>query len=137
MAIGRRPYLPALTLMAGLLLVCGSAWAAATVAFAPAKHYPAGDYSPQAVSAVDFDGDGDTDIATANYGSDNVSVLANRGDGTFGPNGSARIFGVGEGPADVTRAPMKSDRRPDLITANDSGNFYYPDDVSVLLNTTQ
>jgi hypothetical protein len=92
---------------------------------------------PLDITKADFDGDGDTDIATANLGSDNVSVLANRGDGTLGPNGSARIFGVGKGPADVTRAPMNSDRRPDLVTANDLGNFYYPDDVSVLLNTTQ
>jgi hypothetical protein len=92
---------------------------------------------PLDITKADLDGDGDTDIATANYGSDNVSVLANRGDGTFGPNGSARIFGVGDGPADVTRAPMNGDRRPDLVTANASGNFDYPDDVSVLLNTTR
>jgi len=32
---------------------------------------------------------------------------------------------------------MNSDRRPDLVTANALGNFDYPDEASVLLNTTR
>jgi hypothetical protein len=45
-----------------MLLACGAAWAVATAAFALAKNYPAG----RPVAASTGDGDGDTDVATAN-----------------------------------------------------------------------
>ena len=38
--------------------------------------YAAGD-GPESVFSIDLDGDGDNDLATANYGSDNVSILLN------------------------------------------------------------
>ncbi len=44
--------------------------------------YGAGN-GPRSVFAVDLDGDGDNDLAVANYYSDNVSVRLNNGDGTF------------------------------------------------------
>ena len=40
---------------------------------------------PDAIVAGDFTGDGRTDLAVANYGSNNVSVLLGNGDGTFQP----------------------------------------------------
>ena len=46
---------------------------------------------PQTVCSVDLDGDGDNDLAVANLGSDNVSVLLNNGDGTFAPK---RGYGI-------------------------------------------
>ncbi|MGB3092519.1 MAG: C25 family cysteine peptidase, partial [Candidatus Zixiibacteriota bacterium] len=50
--------------------------------FAPAVNYEAGD-SPYSVFCADLDGDSDMDLAVANAGSDNVSILKNIGDGTF------------------------------------------------------
>jgi hypothetical protein len=44
--------------------------------FQAADNYWAGD-SPLSVFAADFDGDGDYDLATANSGSDDVSILIN------------------------------------------------------------
>jgi hypothetical protein len=38
---------------------------------------------PVSVFAADLDGDGDADLAVANYYSDNVSIRKNNGDGTF------------------------------------------------------
>ena len=35
------------------------------------------------MAVADFNGDGSLDVVTANYGSDNVSVLLGNGDGTF------------------------------------------------------
>ncbi len=39
--------------------------------------------APYSVTTGDFDGDGFTDLATANLISDDVSVLLGNGDGTF------------------------------------------------------
>ena len=44
--------------------------------------YATGSY-PYSVFSADFDGDGDMDLAVANYNSGTVSVLLNNGDGTF------------------------------------------------------
>ena len=44
--------------------------------------YPAGGCS-WSVALGDLDGDGDLDMAVANYDGDTVSVLAGLGDGTF------------------------------------------------------
>src|SRR5262245_1434652 len=47
-----------------------------------APSYPVGT-DPVAATAADFDGDGTIDLATANEGSQDLSLLFNRGDGTF------------------------------------------------------
>ena len=38
---------------------------------------------PESVFSTDLDGDGDNDLAVANWKSDTISVLLNNGDGTF------------------------------------------------------
>ena len=48
-----------------------------------------------ASAAADYDGDGKADLAVANLGSDNVSVLLGNGNGTFQAVVNHR---VGEGP---------------------------------------
>ncbi len=50
--------------------------------FAAQQTFAAGD-GPRSVTTGDFNGDGLTDLATANLDSDNVSVLLGNGDGTF------------------------------------------------------
>ena len=51
--------------------------------------------NPMSVCAADLDGDGDSDLAVANYSSNNVSILKNNGDGTFA---AAVNYGVGSYP---------------------------------------
>ena len=58
---------------------------------APAADFPVG-VSPSAVTVGDFNGDGKSDLAVANNGSDNVSVLLGNGNGTFQ---TARNYPVG------------------------------------------
>ena len=109
-----------------LLSASGAAWAA-VVTFAAAKNYPVGD-RPQAVCAGDLDGDGDTDLVTANQYSDNISVLIRRPDGTFRPQ---QKYAIGDGPRDViVREDLDGDRDLDLAAAN-----YASDDVSVRLGS--
>ena len=83
--------------------------------------------SPYSVAMGDFNGDGHLDLAVANGGSNDVSVLLGNGDGTFTP---ARNFdaGLGGGPLWVAVGDFNLDRKLDLVVANSSS-----DSVGVLL----
>ncbi len=77
----------------------------------------------------DFNGDGFQDLAVANFGSDDVSVLVGDGYGTFR---EAVNFGVGLTPHSVAVGDFNGDGKPDLAVANASS-----DNVSVLINDTR
>ena len=51
----------------------------------PAPGHLRGGVAPDTIVAGDFNGDGRTDLAVANYGDNDVSVLLGNGDGTFQP----------------------------------------------------
>lgn len=95
--------------------------------FQEAQNFNVGS-QPTRITNADFNGDGKQDLATANQGSNNVSVLLGNGDGTFQ---DAQNFNV-VSPRGITSADFNRDGKPDLATA-DSNN---PGTVSVLLNTT-
>ncbi len=78
------------------------------------------------IVAGDFDLDGDNDIATANQGSANISVLANNGAGSFGP---AQLITVGSQPNHITAGFLDGNNSLDLVTPNEGSA-----NVSVLLN---
>ncbi|MFS8066702.1 MAG: FG-GAP repeat domain-containing protein, partial [Byssovorax sp.] len=50
----------------------------------PRPAYPTG-VKPYSVAALDLNGDGEPDLAVANYDDNTVSVLLNKGGGTFAP----------------------------------------------------
>ena len=75
--------------------------------------------------AGDFTGDGRTDLAVANSGSNDVSVLLGNGDGTFQPQVT---YAVGTGHDALVAGDFTGDGRTDLAVAN-----YGSNDVSVLL----
>jgi hypothetical protein len=78
---------------------------------------------PMSVAIGDLNGDGKPDLATANYGWNGVSVLPNRGGGSF----QAKLdYDVGFSGRSVTIADLNGDRKRDLATAGGA--------VSVLLN---
>ena len=85
---------------------------------------------PISVAVGDFNADADPDLAVANQGTDDVSVLIG---GTGGDFGAATDFaaGVGGFPASVAVGDFNADSDPDLAVANSS-----TDDVAVLLNST-
>jgi hypothetical protein len=78
------------------------------------------------IVAGDFDLDGDNDIATANQGSANISVLANNGAGSFG---AAQVIGVGSQPNHIVAGFLDGNNGLDLVTANEGSA-----NVSVLVN---
>jgi|GEM_PF-614143 len=93
--------------------------------FAPAVNYEAGD-SPYSVFCADLDGDSDMDLAVANAGSDNVSILKNIGDGTF----QIKVdYGAGDQPRSAFCADLDGDSDLDLALTNT-----FTDNVSILKN---
>lgn len=77
------------------------------------------------VSRNDFNGDGYLDIAAANWGRGNVSLLLNNGDGTFLPYIE---HPTGGSPFAIISTDLNKDGRPDIITGN------YQNTMSILFN---
>jgi hypothetical protein len=83
---------------------------------------------PEQVAAADLDGDGDQDLAVANFESDDVTILKNAGAGNFFEAGSSPEA-AGDGPASVVAADLDADGDQDLVTSNATSN-----DVTILKN---
>jgi hypothetical protein len=80
--------------------------------------------NPWYMIAGDFNLDAIPDLATVNRGDSTVSVLLGNGaggagDGTFQP---ANTLPTGSNPYGIVVADLDADHRPDLVTANNSGN---------------
>ncbi len=76
--------------------------------------FPAGDL-PMGLAAGDFDGDGNTDLVTADVLSDTVTLLRGQGNGGF-ETGVALI--VGDGPRYVALADLDLDGYDDLVVSH-------------------
>lgn len=77
--------------------------------------------SPVAIAAADLEGDGDTDLATANATGANVTILRNTGTGNF----TQPAFSpepAGNGPRAIAAADFNGDLDPDLAVANQMDN---------------
>jgi hypothetical protein len=80
---------------------------------------------PDSAAVGDFNGDGKLDLAVANEGSNNVSILLGKSDGTFQ---AAVDYGAGSNPSSVAVGDFRDDGKLDLVVANDGS-----DNVSILL----
>jgi hypothetical protein len=92
---------------------------------APPEAHPWGAYH---VTTADLTGDGRTDIITANFDDNSVSVLLQNSDGTFQTR-QTYPTGPGSGPYDVVVADLTGDGIPDIVTVAGYGS----DTASVLL----
>ncbi len=90
--------------------------------FYPGQQYPVGS-GPSSMAVRDVNGDGRLDVVTANYGSNDVSVLLGDGDGALD---AQRGVEVGRVELCVAGADVKGDGRIDVVTAN-----FNPRDVAV------
>lgn len=99
----------------------------AQLCFNTAVNYTSGGNNPSALLNADFNVDGKLDLAIANQGSNDVSILLGTGTGTFG---LASNFSVGASPYSVASADFNGDGKLDLVVANSGAN-----NVSILLGT--
>jgi hypothetical protein len=97
-----------------------------TASFAAASNSAVGS-TPASVAIGDYNGDGKSDLATANFNSNNVSVLLGSGTGSFS---AATNFAVGINPLSVAIGDLNGDGKSDLATANQNSN-----NVSILLGS--
>jgi FG-GAP-like repeat len=101
-------------------------------AFVTAPSFLVGPHSgvrsdPAAITVGDFNRDGRMDVATANHGSQGISVLLGNGNGTFKP--SINVF-IGRAPDGILARDLNGDGKLDLVTVNKDS-----DSVTVLLGT--
>src|SRR4030095_14520265 len=82
---------------------------------------------PQSVAVGDFNLDGKPDLAVANQGSDDVTILLGNGMGGFTQPSSSPV-GTGVGPGPGAGGDFNLDGKPDLATANTGSN-----NVTILL----
>ena len=85
---------------------------------------------PVAIVQNDFNSDGNQDLAIVNQGTNNVTMLLGKGDGTLTEaSGSPISSGIGNGPVAIAAGDLNGDAKPDLAVVNQTDNT-----VSVLLN---
>ena len=96
------------------------------LSFSAAKYFATG-ADPQSFVLADVNGDGRPDVVTANSDGNSVSVLRNRGNGTFS---SKRDYKVGTDPSPLlAAADLNRDKRLDLVFRGSQ-----PHSLSVMLN---
>ena len=83
--------------------------------------------SPYSIVAGDFNRDGKQDLAVANAGSDNVTILIGNGMGGFTQATGSPVT-VGDNPLSVAVGDFNHDGKQDLATANP-----YSDNVTILI----
>ncbi len=118
-ARGLAQYLPSLTLLISSTVL------AQPISFNARRDFAVGT-APQSVAVGDFNDDGVQDLAAAVQGTNNVSVLLGKGNGTFQ---AGRSFpDGGSNPRSVVVADFNGDGQQDLAVANQGTN-----NVSLLL----
>ena len=96
------------------------------------SHSPLNGIDALRIVVADFNHDGHLDIATANNGSENVSVLFGNGDGTFQ---TETDYPLVSGPQQLVVADLNNDGSPDLaVSISCSDSTCVRGAVGVLLN---
>jgi hypothetical protein len=80
------------------------------------------------ITSADFNNDHKLDLAVANYGTNDVSILLGNGDGTFQTATRVGLNDGAERALGITSGDFNGDGNPDIVVSN-----YKSDDLSILL----
>jgi hypothetical protein len=100
-----------LNVLFALMLICLMPMQAEARGLFPGEVFATG-ATPESATTADFNGDGNMDLAVANGGSDNVSVLLGDGAGGFA---TATNFAAGTLPVSVISADFNGDGKSDIL----------------------
>jgi hypothetical protein len=92
-------------------------WGVSGREFAVERSFPSRGSISAKLLSVDVEGDGRADLATLNLGSDDISILSNRGNGTFA---EPRVIDVPSQVRAMAFGDFDHDRFPDLAAGYDS-----------------
>jgi hypothetical protein len=84
--------------------------------FQSALSYSAGGFGARSIAIVDVNGDGKSDLLTANYSSNTVGLLLGNGDGTF--RSPETYYSGGHVAQSLVVADVNGDGQPDIVVAN-------------------
>ncbi|CAF3946881.1 unnamed protein product [Adineta steineri] len=97
--------------------------------FATQITYPTGSSSaPDGIAVSDFNGDGQIDIVTSNYGTNNMGIFLNNGAGTFATQ-ITYPTGSGSGPSVGAVGDFNGDGQIDIVSSN-----YGLNNIGIFLN---
>lgn len=109
-------------LVSNNVTVLNNTGVAGTGRFGSSSHLAVGGQRPTGVQVGDLNGDGRSDIATTNFGSNNISVLFARAAGGYD---SAVQFNAGRGPADLELVDVDRNGSLDIVFTNsDAANRF-------------
>jgi hypothetical protein len=117
------------TVLLFMVFTLSSATGAQALSFNTAVPYSVGN-TPYSVATGDFNRDGKLDLAVANQGTNNVTILLGNGDGTFTEKlGSPfNVGNLASGPVSIAVGDFDRDGNLDIATANN-----FTSNVSILL----
>jgi hypothetical protein len=77
--------------------------------------------SPQSVALADFNGDGNLDVVTANFGTNNITLLLGDGMGGFVESSHSPVA-VGTNPTSIAVGDFNGDGHADVAVSNSTAN---------------
>jgi len=107
-----------IAVLAGILALVSSDAANIQYSFTQGAAIPTGS-APDGIAVGDLNGDGVTDIVTADAGSDSMSVFIGNADGTYQPR---KVLKTGRNPSSIALADLDNDGNLDAIVTNNDDN---------------
>lgn len=93
-----------------------------TLSYESRMVFPIGDQaSSRSIASGDINGDGNSDLVTADYGANKISIMLGDGTGSFG---NVSAVATGEKPSQITLIDVNEDKKIDAVVTGATGIYY-------------